>query len=123
MKGIALTTLAQTMADGITIENRLDLQVQTKRVNGLITKGIFISDNTLDQDASLLLQLNQGDLKEDPLLGPNMLKYIRSNATKSEILSAIKIQFNRADLNFEDFKDRMTMMLNKSTNEEDITVN
>ncbi|MDR3704281.1 MAG: hypothetical protein P4L28_00020 [Paludibacteraceae bacterium] len=122
MKGIALTTLEQKMADNTT-ESRLDLQVQVTTVGGLITRGIVMLDNTIDQEASLLLQLNQGDLKEDPLLGPNMLKYIRSNATKSEILSAIKIQFNRADLNFDDFKNRMTMMLNKSTNEEDITVN
>lgn len=125
MKGIALTTVTQIMADkGGTPEQRLDLQVQiTKNSSELITRGMLLLDNTIDQEAQLLLLLNQGDLKEDPLLGTNMLTYIRSSATKSDILSVIKVQFKRAGLNFDDYKNRMTMILNKSTNEENITVN
>lgn len=125
MKGIALTTLTTTLTiDGKDVEkDYLDIDIQVaKDKNKQISRGLVLIDDSIDQEATLLLQLNQGDLKEDPLMGCNLVRYIQSNATKSEILRTMKIQFKRAELNFDDFKNRMTLLLNQSTNKETITV-
>ena len=47
----------------------------------------FVIGDTLIQNAAIVLELNQGELKEDPVLGANLIRYIRSQADKRAIES------------------------------------
>lgn len=52
----------------------------------------FVVGDTLIQNAATVLELNQGELKEDPVLGANLIRYIRSKADKTAIEKQMKIQ-------------------------------
>ena len=58
----------------------------------------FVVGDTLIQNAATVLELNQGELKEDPVLGANLIRYIRSKAAKragidySELVDKINIE-------------------------------
>lgn len=90
MKGLILTT------DG-------DLNV--------ISKHLIVGD-TLLQDASIVVQLKQGELKEDPLLGPNLLRLLRGKANKNETERLVKIHLSRAGISYEEVKSKLEIILN-----------
>lgn len=94
MKGLVLTT------DG-------DLNV--------IGKHLVVGD-TLLQDASIVLQLKQGELKEDPLLGPNLLRMLRGKADKTEIERLVKIHLSRGRISYEEVKSKLEIKLNDHEN-------
>jgi len=76
--------------------------------NGLITSGLVVG-NSIDQDAVIILKLQQGDLKEDPLLGPGLTKFIRGGVDKSQIDNRIRQHFTRGGIDYDDYKDRIQM--------------
>lgn len=45
----------------------------------------FVVGDTLIQNAATVLELNQGELKEDPVLGANLIRYIRSRLNKQPL--------------------------------------
>ena len=54
---------------GILLNSNFDLSLKVVRdASGLITSGLQIG-NTIDQDAAIVLTSQQGDIKEDLLLG------------------------------------------------------
>lgn len=62
-----------------------------------IENGDFaIGDGVLD-DCNIIVQLNQGSLKSDPLLGPTIIRMMNSNVSKGEIVQAIKLHLKRDD--------------------------
>ena len=68
------------MRKGILLTENFDIAVNPVRdTNGLIMSGIVIGDS-VDQDAVLILMSQNGDIKEDPLLGAGLNKYIRSKS-------------------------------------------
>ncbi len=72
----------------------------------LVIGGVdFVIGDSLDQDVSTIIRLNQGDLKSDPILGPNLYQMINSNATKGEIRAKIKLHLERDRKNYEDIKN------------------
>lgn len=77
----------------------------------VVNKHLVISD-TLLQDASIALQLKQGELKEDPLLGPNLVRLIRSKVDRVEIERLVKIHLSRAGIEYEDIKSKLNIKLN-----------
>jgi hypothetical protein len=87
------------MSKGLLLNSDFDLLV----VNGSSRIG-----NASDQDAAIVLQLQQGDLKEDPLLGPGLTRFIRGKYNSAVIEQRMRVHFTRAGLNYEDFKDRIT---------------
>jgi hypothetical protein len=88
MKGILLG------ADG-------DLEV----INGTLKFG----DTTL-QEVGLLLSLNQGELKTDPILGPNLVEKIRSNASRMSLQTIIKKHLKRDNKDFDEVKDYLQIL-------------
>lgn len=60
-----------------------------------IENGDFaIGDSTLD-DCNIILKLNTGSLKSDPILAPNLIKMINSNISPTQIKQEIKLHLNR----------------------------
>lgn len=95
---------------GILLDSSGEIQIIPKRmVDGKLT-GLVLGD-TLIQDASIVLELNQGELKEDPLLGPNLRRFIRGKANHSLVERQVKIHLSRAGVNYEELKDKMKINL------------
>lgn len=89
------------------MDNDNDLLIDVKRdENGLITQGFIIGD-TLIQNAYVVLSLNQGELKEDPIAGVNLISLIRGKENKERIKSTIKIGFQRCGIDFEEVKGKI----------------
>lgn len=101
------------MAKGILLDTDNDLKVNVKRdSNGLITDGLTIGDRKM-QDTYMVLSMNQGDLKEDPLAGANLIKMIRGRENKEKIRKTVEIALGRVGIKFEDVKEQIELLLNK----------
>lgn len=74
----------------------------------VVNRRLVVAD-TLLQEASIVLQLKQGELKEDPLLGPNLVRLIRSKTDKVEIERLVKIHLLRAGIKYEDVKSKLNI--------------
>lgn len=57
----------------------------------------------------MVLQMSQGELKEDPLLGVGLTKYIRGKFSQSQIDQRIRAHFIRAGINYDEYKDKIIM--------------
>lgn len=80
----------------------------------LIRNGDFVIDESLTQDITILLGLNQGELKSDPLLGPGLIRLINSNVSDDELKAKIKLHLQRDNKNYEAIKDYITLNTNKT---------
>lgn len=83
---------------------QLDTTGDIKVAGGQLSVG-----DTLLQDASLVLGLNQGEIKGDPLLGPSLNRYIRSKSSADAIVRQMKIHIERAGIRYDDVKDAITI--------------
>ena len=70
-----------------------------------IENGDFLLGESLDQEVGIIIRLNQGDLKSDPILGPGLFRMINSNATDAEVKDKIKLHLERDGKNYEDIKE------------------
>ncbi len=96
---------------GILIDTDFNLQVNAKRNNsGIIAGGLLVGDNT-DQCAALSLSMQQGELKEDPLLGAGLSQFVRSKYSPSQIDQRIRQHLTRAGINYQDFKQRISLII------------
>lgn len=95
---------------GIQLGESGDLEIipRTGR-DGKLT-GMVIGD-TVIQNAAIVLEMNQGELKEDPILGPNLLRFIRSHADKAAIEKQVKIHLGRVGINYEELKNIININL------------
>lgn len=75
-----------TVNDDILIDNNGDEQV----ING----DFAIGDGSID-DCLIIMKLNTGALKSDPILGPNLITLINKHNGALEAKQAIKLHLNR----------------------------
>jgi hypothetical protein len=71
---------------GILLDDNFELVVR----NGTVAIG-----ETLIQEVHIILQMNQGELRSDPLLGPNLIYRIKGKKNQSEIKQAVKLALAR----------------------------
>jgi len=99
---------------GIVLNTSFDMMIAPKRLsNGLIKTGVVISE-TIDQEVATVLKLSQGDLKEDPLLGAGLNKFIRGQYKSSQIEHRIRQQLNLAGINYDEYKEKINTTINPS---------
>lgn len=79
-----------------------------------LTDGSMSVGDSLIQNASLVLELNQGEVKEDPLLGPSLIRFIRGKKSQESIFRQIKIHLKRAGINYDDLKDKINISINEN---------
>lgn len=91
---------------GILLTSDFELIISPVRENGLITSGMVVGE-CIDQEVTVVLNLRPGDLKEDPLLGPGLTRFIRGKYNQSEIEMVIRQHFTRAGIDYEDYKNRL----------------
>jgi hypothetical protein len=72
-----------------------------------IVNGDFVIGESLDQEVAAILQLNKGDLKEFPVLGPNLVQLINSNTSAIELKQLIKTELKRDGKSYQELKERI----------------
>ena len=74
---------------GILLDKNNGLLVKVRRdANGIITGGLVVGNNAV-QCAGLVLQINQGEVKSDPIIGANLFRIIRGKLNRDNIKSKI----------------------------------
>jgi hypothetical protein len=76
-----------------------------------IVKGSIQIGETTMQDAFLALSMNQGELKEDPIVGINLLTLIRGGAKREKIRKEIEIGLQRVGIKLDDIKEQIDLMI------------
>lgn len=93
---------------GLLLGNDFDLLINPKRLsNGLIDTGFSLGPS-IDQEAAIVLKMNQGELKEDPLLGPSLTKFMRGGHSTMAIEHRIRQHLTRAGIDYDSYKDRIS---------------
>lgn len=95
---------------GILLADNGDLKINPLREKGKIQAGVAIGDSMI-QNAYIILGLNQGELKEDPLLGPNLLRFIRAKATKAAVIKQVRMHLERDGLDYDEIKEMIHVNL------------
>ena len=91
------------MVKGILLDENNDLKI----VNGKLQLG-----NPLMQEVGIILQMNQGELKIDPLIGANLIVKMRGIENRHKIESLIDSQLELDGKNYDDIKDLITQKIN-----------
>ena len=92
---------------GILLTSEFDLMIKPVKKNGLIISGLVVGDS-MDQDVVVILKLQQGELKEDPLCGAGLTKFMRGKYDKSQIDDRIRIHLTRMGIDYEEYKKRLS---------------
>jgi hypothetical protein len=77
------------------LDNNDDLQ---------IVNGDFVIGESILQEVGIIIRLNSGDLKSDPVLGPNLIQLINSKEDPQEFEERVRIHLARDNKNYEDIK-------------------
>lgn len=88
------------MANDILLDDTDDL---------IIESGDFVFGESLTQEVGLVLRLNQGELKSDPLLGPNIIRMVNSNVTTEALKTKMKLHLQRDNKDYESIKKYITL--------------
>lgn len=64
---------------------------------------LAISESTI-QEVALVLELNQGELKSDPILGPNLFRHINAKGNKSTIETKVRLHLARDGKDYDKIK-------------------
>jgi len=90
---------------GILLDSSFDLAIKVLRdANGLITQGVMVG-SIINQEAALVLMCQQGEIKEDPLIGASLTKFVRGKYNASQIEQRIRTNLLRVSINYDDYKD------------------
>lgn len=71
----------------------------------LIAGGDFVVGESLIQEAGLILIMNQGELKSDALMGPNLGVNIRAVSGDGRAVAKAKMHLQRDNKNYEEVKN------------------
>jgi len=97
---------------GILFNENNDLLIRVRRgTDGRITGGLVVGNNAV-QCAGLVLQMNQGELKEDPIIGANLLRNIRGKLNRDKLKNEINTALVRANIRIEDVKNELDILIN-----------
>lgn len=100
---------------GIMLDDSGDLLVRPRaEPDGKLSSGVVI-ENSLIQASAIVLGMNQGEWKEDPALGPNLLRFIRSSAGRSKIEKQMQIHLQRAGIDYDKLIGNIQLQLNNET--------
>lgn len=92
---------------GVLLDTTYDLVVRPKLDSkGKILTGM-VPGNTTDQEAAMVLQMSQGELKEDPLIGVGLTKFMRGKYSATKVEQRIRSHFTRAGIDYDEYKERM----------------
>lgn len=88
------------MNKGILLDENNDLKI----INGAMQFG-----DTMIQEVGIILQMSQGELKSDPLIGANLTTMIRGVENKEKIQRHIAVQLDLDGKDYDDVKDLLKL--------------
>jgi hypothetical protein len=88
------------MNKGILLDENNDLKI----LNGAMQFG-----DTMIQEVGIILQMSQGELKSDPLIGANLTTMIRGFENKEKIQRHIAVQLDLDGKDYDDVKDLLKL--------------
>ena len=98
---------------GILLDENGGLLIKPRRgADGKITGGLVVGDNAV-QCAGLVLQMSQGELKEDPIIGANLVRSMRGKIDRDKLKYEIETAITRAGIRIEDVKNEINILINK----------
>jgi hypothetical protein len=86
------------MANDILLDENNDLQ---------IVNGDFVIGESLMQEVGIILQMNQGELKSDPLIGANLTTKIRGVQNDAKIRRHIETQMELDGKDYDEIKNNV----------------
>lgn len=78
----------------------------------LFKNGDLVVGESELQDVGLILRTNQGEWKETPIIGANLVKEIRGNENKLKRERNLRIQLKLDGKNYDDIKNRLRINAN-----------
>lgn len=78
-----------------------------------ILNGDFDVGESEMQEVALILQSTQGDWKMNPILGPNLYRFINGRVTKTEIESEVAIHLAIDNKDFKRLKTKIETYINR----------
>lgn len=69
-----------------------------------IVNGDLFIDKSLIQEVGIILRLNSGELKSDPVLAPNLVQLVNSKSNSQEFEERVRLFLKRDKKNYEDIK-------------------
>lgn len=61
------------------------------------------------QEVGIIARINKGEVKSDPLLGPNLIELINANGGAAEVKQRMKIALARDGKNYEEFREMINL--------------
>ena len=83
--------------------NELDILL-SENDDLLIANGDFVIDESVLQDVGIILRLNSGDLKSDPIMAPNLIQLVKGKADNQEFEDRVRLFLSRDGKNYDDIK-------------------
>lgn len=74
-----------------------------------IVNGDFAIGESVLQEVGIILRLNSGDLKSDPVLAPNLIQLINSSKDTNEFEERVRLHLRRDGKNYDEIKDLITL--------------
>ncbi len=74
-----------------------------------IANGDFVVSESEMQEVGIILRLAKGELKEDPILGANLIELMHSEKNNNEMLRRAKLNLLRDGKDWRELKDKMQM--------------
>lgn len=69
-----------------------------------IVNGDFVIGESTLQEVGIILRLNSGELKSDPVLAPNLIQLVNSASNNQEFEERVRLFLKRDNKNYEDIK-------------------
>lgn len=91
------------MANDILLDDDNDLK---------IVGGDFVINESEMQDVGIILQMNPGELKSDPILGVGMIRRVKSGVTKEDLEVDVKLHLKRDGKDYNTIKRKIKYNLN-----------
>ncbi len=74
-----------------------------------IIDGDFVIGESILQEVGIILRLNSGDLKSDPILAPNLVQLVNSVENKQEFEERARIHLKRDNKSYNEIKELITI--------------
>ena len=69
-----------------------------------IVNGDFVIGESTLQEVGIILRLNSGELRNDPVLAPNLIQLVNSSSKDQEFEERVRLFLRRDNKNYEDIK-------------------
>lgn len=70
-----------------------------------VVAGDFVTGESLLQEIGIILQMSQGELKSDPLIGANLTTMIRGVQNSEKMKRHVETQMELDDKSYDEIKD------------------